>query len=184
MRRRKRTGYNLFPRMTPRRIFSVLVMLVLALLGMLRGTEEKDVLQGTVTWVVDGDTVHVDVAGELRKVRLIGVDTPEMGYRERRSQPFAEDATRFTKRTLLNKTVWLEYDVAPRDKYNRHLAYVWTEPPTAGEGAIRRGMFNARLLLEGSGKVITIQPNSRYADLFVRFQAEARDARRGIWKTK
>ena len=43
-------------------------------------------------------------------------------------------------------------------------------------------MFNARLLLEGYGRVMTIQPNSRYSDLFARFQAEARAARRGLWR--
>ena len=49
------------------------------------------------------------------------------------------------------------------------------------EKSIRRNMFNAKLLLEGYGQLMTIQPNSRYANLFVHFQREAREASKGLW---
>jgi len=42
-------------------------------------------------------------------------------------------------------------------------------------------MFNARLLLGGYAQVVTIQPNSRYAGLFVELQKEARDGEKGLW---
>jgi micrococcal nuclease len=49
---------------------------------------------------------------------------------------------------------------------------------------IRGKMFNARLLLEGYAQTMTIQPNSRYAELFVRFQREAKTNNRGLWNKK
>ena len=140
-----------------------------------------DVLHGTVTRVVDGDTIHVRVAGENRIVRLIGVDTPETVHPRRPAEFYGKEASDFAGRTLLNKTVWLEYDVAPKDRYNRHLAYVWLAKPETGEDAIRRNMFNARLLLEGYGRVMTIQPNSKHSNLFAKFQQEARSGRKGLW---
>ena len=141
-----------------------------------------DMLQATVTRVVDGDTLVVDVDGQSRRVRMLGVDTPETVHPDKDVQFYGPEASSLTKKELTGKRIWLEYDVAPLDKYQRHLAYVWTEKPSGGEAAIRRGMFNARLLLEGYAKVMTIQPNSRHADLFVRFQEEARRAGRGLWK--
>lgn len=141
-----------------------------------------DILDGTVTRVVDGDTIIVKVDGSDRRVRLLGVDTPETVHPNKEVQFYGPEASAFTKGELTGKRVWLEYDVAPLDRYQRHLAYVWLQKPAAGEAAIRRGMFNARLLLEGYAKVMTIQPNSRHADLFVKFQEEARKARRGLWQ--
>lgn len=78
-------------------------------------------LQGTVTSVVDGDTVHVRVAGGKReRVRLIGIDTPERGT------CYADQATAAARRLAQGKRVTLEGDVtqARRDRYNRLLAYV------------------------------------------------------------
>ena len=141
-----------------------------------------DKLEGTVKRVVDGDTLVVEVDGQSRRVRMLGVDTPETVHPNKEVQFYGPEASAFTKKELTGKHVWLEYDVAPLDRYQRHLAYIWLEAPSSGEAAIRRGMFNARLLLEGYAKVMTIQPNSRHADLFVRFQEEARRAGRGLWK--
>jgi micrococcal nuclease len=140
-----------------------------------------DVLSGRVTRVVDGDTIHVAVAGENRTVRLIGVDTPETVHPRKSVEFYGKEASDFTKKTLTNKTVWLEYDVAPLDRYNRHLAYVWLTKPGTGEQAIRQGMFNAQLVLQGYGKIMTIQPNSKYSQLFAKLQEEARNQKRGLW---
>ena len=43
-------------------------------------------------------------------------------------------------------------------------------------------MFNARLLLEGYAQTMTIQPNVRYSEMFVKFQREAREEEKGLWK--
>ena len=170
--------------MTPRKLAFLLVLLLLGFLAPYWERRTGDFLEGVVTNVVDGDTLVVKVEGESRRVRLIGVDTPETVHPRKPVQYYGREASAFTKQTLLGRRVWLEYDVAPLDRYQRHLAYVWVERPARDEEAVRRRMFNAKLLLEGYGRAMTIQPNSRYADLFARLQAEARKAGRGLWGRK
>ncbi|NLL36856.1 MAG: thermonuclease family protein [Fretibacterium sp.] len=168
--------------MTPKKLAALILSLLLALGYSFLEGRMGDTLQGTVTRVVDGDTVVVNVEGTERRVRLLGVDTPETVHPKKPVQYYGKEASNFTKTSLLGRQVWLEYDAAPLDKYQRHLAYIWLEKPERDEAAVRRGMFNARLLLEGYAEVLTIQPNSRYSELFTEFQQEARRARRGLWK--
>lgn len=167
--------------MSPKRLALFLLLLLLGILAARWERRTGDVLEGTVREVLDGDTIVVDVAGDARRVRLIGVDTPETVHPRKPIQRYGREASAFTQRELSGRRVWLEYDAAPLDRYGRHLAYVWLERPASGEDAVRRGMFNARLILEGYGRVMTIPPNARHADLFVRLQAEARRARHGLW---
>jgi micrococcal nuclease len=77
-------------------------------------------LRGTVTYVVDGDTIHVDVGSREEKVRLIGIDTPEVG------QCDAAKATGLARRLAQDRAVRLVGDStqATRDRYGRLLAYV------------------------------------------------------------
>jgi micrococcal nuclease len=77
-------------------------------------------LRGTVTYVVDGDTVHVAVAGRDERVRLIGIDTPEVG------QCDSAKATALARRLAQGRPVTLVGDAtqATRDRYGRLLAYV------------------------------------------------------------
>lgn len=141
-------------------------------------------LQAVVTHVSDGDTVHVRLNGRDEKVRFIGVNTPEISHPDLgiREQPYGKQAATYTKKRLLGKKVWLEFDVQQRDRYGRLLAYVWLGPPAAfTEKEIRAKMFNAELLLNGYAQVMTIPPNVKYADLFVKFQREAREKGKGLW---
>ncbi len=65
------------------------------------------------------------------------------------------------------------------------LAYVWLKEPSEkdlnDEAAIRKYMFNARLLMDGYAQLMTIQPNSKYANIFVYLQREARQEKKGLW---
>ena len=91
--------------------------------------------------VVDGDTIDVAAFG---RVRLLGIDAPEIGRGFDTSAPFgARRATRLTA-LVLHRWVRLEQEGAPLDVYNRHLAYVITED----------GVFvNAVLVREGLARV-------------------------------
>lgn len=136
-------------------------------------------LRGTVERAVDGDTAIIRLEGGRReRVRFIGVNTPEL----RKHQPYAREAARYTANSLIGRPVYLEVGLDARDRYGRLLAYIWLRPPAqVEETTIRSLMWNARLLLDGYAQVMTIQPNSKYADLFVRLQREAREAGRGLW---
>ncbi|MBQ7734174.1 MAG: thermonuclease family protein [Synergistaceae bacterium] len=140
------------------------------------------IIEGIVSKVVDGDTAVIRVDGQDRRVRLLGVDTPETVHPNKPVQFYGKEASNFTKQSLTGRRVWLEYDKSPLDRYQRHLAYVWLErPDSINENTIRREMFNARLLLGGYAKVMIINPNRRYKDLFNKFQSEAQSSRKGLW---
>jgi micrococcal nuclease len=137
-------------------------------------------LPAAVVRAVDGDTIHVRLSGGVEeRVRFIGVDTPES---TRKVEPYGKEAAAHTEKRLSGGTVYLEMDVAERDKYGRLLAYVWLSPPeNDGEAEVRAKMFNAELLLQGYAQVMTVPPNVKYADLFAQFQREARENGRGLW---
>lgn len=118
------------------------------------------------------------------KVRLIGVDCPELTHEDPRVRDYAFAAAAFTREQLEGKEVWLETDMVMFDTYGRLLAYVWTAPPIGfSEDEMRDYMFNAILLLEGYALTYTLPPNVKHANIFARFQHEAIMAARGIWET-
>lgn len=132
---------------------------------------------------VDGDTLLLE-NGE--RVRLIGIDTPEMHYSSklerdaRRSRQeinairkMGEQAYEFTRALVQGKRVSLEFDVEKRDKYGRILAYVYLKDGT---------FVNARIVEEGYASLMTYPPNVKYADLFLKLYRQARENRRGLWK--
>ncbi len=124
----------------------------------------------TVTRVVDGDTIDISpsVRG-LSRVRLIGIDTPEVYFG---TQPYGPEASAFAKQRLDGEEVRLELDVQKVDPYGRLLAYVYLPN---GE------MFNETLLEEGYAQVATFPPNVKYVERFLEAQREARAANRGLW---
>jgi micrococcal nuclease len=139
-----------------------------------------------VTRVVDGDTIRVQVKnGPEGRVRLIGIDAPEVHDSEKLARDVRQSgrsreeiivlgrrAWDFTKRHLAGKEVGLQYDVQTRDQYGRVLAYVWLPDGT---------LFNMLMLKDGYAQILTVPPNVRYARLFLVCQREARQARRGLW---
>lgn len=80
----------------------------------------------TVTRVVDGDTIVIELNGKKEYVRLLGVDTAESVKPGVEVQPGAIEASDFTKQ-LTGKQIILTYDEKPRDFFGRLLAYVWVE---------------------------------------------------------
>jgi micrococcal nuclease len=136
-----------------------------------------------VARVVDGDTLQLE-NGE--KVRLIGIDTPEMHesaklHRDARRnkqdvtaiQKMGGRAYEFTRGLLEGKRVSLEFDVERRDRYERLLAYVYLKDGT---------FVNAEIVKQGYAGLMTYPPNVRYADLFAKLYREARENKMGLWK--
>ena len=144
--------------------------------------------KATVAKVVDGDTLAVNVAGEEKRVRLILVDTPESVHPdESRNTEYGKMASDFTASQIkAGQTIYLQKDVSETDKYGRLLRYVWLEPPAdvEDEAEVRAKMYNAKLLLEGYAQISTYPPDVKYADIFTKFQREARDGDKGLWGVK
>lgn len=129
-----------------------------------------------VTGVVDGDTINVLRGRRQETVRLIGVDTPETGRPDTPVQFYGPEAALFTRRTLLEKRVRLEFESPDRaggntDKYDRTLAYVFTDDGTN---------FNLELIRQGFGRAYTKYP-FHYQAAFVKAEQAARRAERGMW---
>ncbi|MBN2206129.1 MAG: thermonuclease family protein, partial [Candidatus Aminicenantes bacterium] len=125
--------------------------------------------------VFDGDTVEVRFAdGAEKKVRLIGIDSPEMDDEREDVLFFAHMARRFAFHHLYDKTVGLAYDWERTDAYGRTLAYVVVEDGT---------LFNERIIREGFAYAFTRYP---YRDdlkaLFREAQREAQRSARGLWR--
>lgn len=135
-----------------------------------------------VTRAVDGDTLALE-NGE--KVRLIGIDTPEMhesaklfrdarrsGQEARAIQSLGRRSYQFTSGLAAGTRVRLEFDVEKRDKYNRLLAYVYLKDGRC---------INAEIVKQGYASLMTIPPNVKHADEFRALYREARQKKRGLW---
>lgn len=122
-----------------------------------------------VVRVVDGDTIWV---GPEERVRLIGIDTPEVDWYGGQGECYGEEAGLFMRGLLEGERVRLEYDEEPRDRYGRTLAYVYLE-----DGR----MVNLLLVRRGYAAVSIFEPNDRYEGQLRIAEREAQEARRGLW---
>ena len=121
-----------------------------------------------VRTVFDGDTIEVERFG---RVRLIGIDAPEIGQRFDTTAPFAREARDKLISLVLRHFVRLEQDGPALDTYNRRLAYVVRED----------GLFvNAEIVREGLARVTARTPIVRLDEL-KRAEQEAQTFRRGMW---
>ena len=134
--------------------------------------------------VVDGDTILVDRYNQSIYVRLIGIDAPESNHPDPlRNTEDGRKASAFLKSLLKSTTlVYIVKDVSDVDKYGRLLRYVWLSKPTSlDETYIRGNMVNAIMLTQGYATNVTIQPDVKYAQLFLGFTREARLNNVGLW---
>jgi micrococcal nuclease len=123
-----------------------------------------------VEGVIDGDTL---VLASGARVRILGIDAPEM---ERDGQPadfLAHKAKAALSDLTLRRQVALEYDRLGYDKYGRLLAYLFLPDHT---------LVNAELVRQGLARVYFIAPNMRYREVLLAAQQEAIEAQRGIWQ--
>ena len=145
---------------------------LLALVTALPAWSTPAPVAGTVVRVVDGDTIHVRIGARVEKVRYIGVNTPEVHHPTKGEEPGGREAAEVNRRLVEGQAVRLELDVQERDRYGRLLAYVW----------IGDLMINAELVRLGYAQVMTVPPNVRYQEVFLKLQREAREAGRGLWR--
>lgn len=130
----------------------------------------------TVRNVYDGDTLTLV---DERRVRLLGIDTPEI----KEKQPYAQEAKAYTKDRCDKKEIWLSYEPngEKQDHYGRLLAFVWV-PADSGSGylCINEGIV-------ASGFASAYRPNSNTTlhnwDKLIALQKSARDNKRGMWST-
>ena len=130
---------------------------------------------GLVTRVIDGDTVHVEHEGVRFKVRIIGIDTPEVSG-PGSPECFAEQGSEFLERAILRKEVRLRLDRESHDRYGRWLAYV--EPRGGG---LKGKDISEELVRGGYATTLEIEPNTSHARTLRRLERAAREGGRGLW---
>ena len=123
-----------------------------------------------VVQVVDGDTVVL--AGGI-KVRVLGIDAPEMEKDGHPADFLAHKAKATLAELTLDRTVSLEYDRLRYDHYGRLLAYLRLSDHT---------LVNSELVRRGLARVYLIAPNLRYQKDLLAAQQEAIEAQRGVWR--
>lgn len=118
---------------------------------------------GRVKFIVDGDTFILE---DGRKVRLIGIDTPEFGRK------YSATAKQKMFELVFRKNVTLVRDVSEYDKYDRILRYVY----------VGDNFINLEMVQGGYARVLTIQPDVKYSEQFIQAQDKARQEKLGIWR--
>lgn len=158
----------------PRRLILVIVALVaFAGCGGSEASGPRD--QGKVARITDGDTIRVRMnAGPEERVRLIGIDTPEVHGQGGLRECFGKEASAELTRLIPPGTVVrLVIDVEARDRYGRLLAYVYRVQDDLH--------VNLEMARHGFAAALTVPPNVAFTDAFVRAAADAREADRGLW---
>jgi endonuclease YncB( thermonuclease family) len=149
---------------------------------------EGEAFEATVERAVDGDTLELaEPVDGVSRVRLIGVDAPELEGEGGEPEPYAGEAAAFTASELEGSRVLLELDREATDPYERLLAYVWhgQEASSQEEGLLPGGegreLFGLTLLEGGYATATPVEPNTRYADCFDRAERAARGEGSGLW---
>lgn len=134
---------------------------------------EQDI--GVIIVVYDGDTVGIEFRnGRRRKIRLIGIDSPETNHSDERVRLLAQLSKRFAFYYLYRKKVTVMYDWEREDKYGRLLAYLWTE---------ENGLFNEFILEEGFASAYLRFPfKDLYRKRFIQAEKSARFSNKGLWR--
>ena len=130
--------------------------------------------RGRVVRVVDGDTIVLDTG---QSVRLVGIEAPSGGYRDRAPQPYHTESKRMMEDMVLGREVQLHYGGLTRDRYDRALAHAQTVDalgPTL--------WLNAEMVKRGGARV-RVYPDTAAANApLLKFEGDARRGEIGLWR--
>jgi len=129
--------------------------------------KDKEYEITTVKRIVDGDTF---VTGSDQKVRLVGVNTPEV-FGE--VQYYGQEASNFSKERLKGQTVYLFKDVSETDKYDRLLRLVFIKDEPI--------MYNEMLIAKGYANTMSLPPDVLFTKKFSLLKREAQSKQVGLW---
>ena len=123
-----------------------------------------------VSGVIDGDTIKVRINGTSHRVRILGIDAPELSTRDCQAQGAASRMQSLVQ----SKSVSLRRDPEQpdKDRYGRFVRHV----------VLANGRYAAQALLQ-DGLAREYVPRGSYAkrDAFLAAERSAKNARRGIW---
>ena len=125
---------------------------------------------GILKSIHDGDTLRLK---DGRKIRLVGINTPEVARKGLSAEPFAVEATQYLKTILpVGKPVKLRFGEQVKDRYGRLLAHVFSEK---GVNA------TAELIKKGYGFQVIIAPNDWSEACYQTLEQSVRKRKVGVW---
>jgi endonuclease YncB( thermonuclease family) len=122
---------------------------------------------GVVTRVIDGDTIDVNINGQVTRIRYVGVNTPES------DEACYTEATNANKGYVEGKTVTLVRDSSNTDRYDRLLRFVY----------VGNVFVNAELVKAGYAEAVLYEPDDGHHDEFVEYERQSQRAGRGCHPT-
>lgn len=125
----------------------------------------------TVKWVYDGDTVKLT---DGRRIRIIGIDTPEMPRKNKNGEPFAGQATEALRAKLASHNYHVRLQIGKQafDKYGRQLAHLFTPD---------HQNLSQWLLKQGFATSLLLYPNVTFADCYREAEKSAQRTQKNIW---
>ncbi|SFL34579.1 micrococcal nuclease [Gracilibacillus orientalis] len=134
--------------------------------------EDGNFSTATVSRVVDGDTVNIELDGQEETVRLLLVDTPETKHPKLPVQPFGQEASDFAVEKLTGKDIQIEFDGPERDNYDRLLGYIWVDGDNFNQLLVEKGLARYAYVYD---------PPYTHQDEMKQAEQQAREAGIGIW---
>jgi micrococcal nuclease len=147
-------------------LIPIISLVAIAVLGIGHGLNASRL--HTVEKVFDGDTIELN---DGKKIRLIGVDAPEVESPYRKKEPFGYESKAYLSALILHKKVTIVVGDPPKDRYGRTLAYVYLGDVLVNGRIIRDGWASSYRMFH--------HPNR---DLFFVYEREARSRGVGMWK--
>ena len=123
--------------------------------------------EASVTRIIDGDTIEVQIGSALYKVRYIGINAPELTSNDL----LAAEATKLNYQLVSSKTVRLEKDTSETDVYGRLLRYVYVNDVSV----------NAELVKAGLARATPYPPDIKKETLFKSLENDAAKSGVGLW---
>ncbi len=130
--------------------------------------DERGFEQAVVLKVIDGDTIELS---DGRKVRYVGMDTPELHHPQKGVQCFGAQAYERNRSLVEGKIVQMEKDVSETDKYGRLLRYIW----------IDNILINKQLVRDGFAFAKTFPPDVARQDELRSAGTMAQVEKKGLW---
>lgn len=123
-----------------------------------------------VVEVVDGDTFIINDEHSSR-VRMLGIDTPEIINEYGPGEPFSKEARKLLEEYIGDKSVTLEYGEEKFDPYGRILAYVFVDDR----------FINEEMLEKGLARLFIFREKHEYNATLRKAEDTAKKTRKGIW---
>lgn len=130
--------------------------------------ENRETQTYKVVRVIDGDTIELENG---KKVRYIGIDTPETVAPNKPEGCFGQEASNKNRELVEGKEVRLEKDVNETDRYGRLLRYVYVDEV----------FINEYMVKEGFAFAVSYPPDIGKQDILINAEKEAKEQNRGLW---